>query len=77
MGADLLRAFFCDTEVNTQMYEVRAHGAILNVSTGPASLREGVDSPWVSPLRPNFGYMCQFRFLKVFVFLCRVSGHLT
>jgi hypothetical protein len=34
-----------DTEVNTWVRGVLAHGAILNLGTGPVPLREGVDSP--------------------------------
>jgi hypothetical protein len=67
MGAILLRAFLSATEINTRICEVHAHGDVLNLGTAP--LREGVDSPWVSPLEPNFSYMCQFRFLKVFALL--------
>jgi hypothetical protein len=47
-------------EVNTRVREVLAHGAILNHGTCPVPLREGVDNPWVSPLGPSFGYLCQF-----------------
>jgi hypothetical protein len=45
-----------DTEVNTQVHGVLAHGDVLNHGTDPVPLREGVDRPWVSPLRPSFGY---------------------
>jgi hypothetical protein len=61
-----------NTETNTQIRRVLAHGAILSLGTSPAPLRERVDSPWVSPLGPTFDYMCQFRFLSVFMFLHRV-----
>jgi hypothetical protein len=63
-----------DTEINTQIRMVLAHGAILNLGTGPSSLREGVDSTWVSLLGHTLGYLCQFQFLSVFVFMRRVLG---
>jgi hypothetical protein len=34
-----------DTEINTQICTVLAHGDILNLGTDPSSLREGVDTP--------------------------------
>jgi hypothetical protein len=77
MGTNLLRAIFSDTEINTRICKVFPHGAILNLGIGPTSLRERVDSPWVSLLGLNFAYMCQFQFIKVFVLLCRVSGVFT
>jgi hypothetical protein len=33
-----------DTEVNTQVHGFLAHGAILNLGTGPVPLREGVNN---------------------------------
>jgi hypothetical protein len=39
------RPFFAelgDTEINTQIWGVLAHGANLNFSSGPVPLREGV-----------------------------------
>jgi hypothetical protein len=68
---------FSDTEINTQIRGVLAHGVILNLGIGPIPLREGVDSPRVSPLGPTFSYLCQFRFLNICVFTCRVSGVIT
>jgi hypothetical protein len=58
-----------DTKVNTWVCE-----AVLNLGTGPIPLREGVNNPRVWSLRPSLDYLCQFWFLNVFVFLCRVSG---
>jgi hypothetical protein len=63
-----------DTEINTWVHGVLDHGAVLNLGTSPISLREGVDSPWVSPLGPTFGYLYQFWFVSIHVFLHRVSG---
>jgi hypothetical protein len=40
----------------------------------PQLVKEGVDSPWVSLLGPTFGYLCQFWFLNICVFSCRVSA---
>jgi hypothetical protein len=66
-----------DTEINTRIRGVLAHGVILNLGDGHVSLREGVDSLWVSPLRPTFDCLYQFQFLNEYVFLRRVSGVLT
>jgi hypothetical protein len=44
-----------DTEVNTRVREVHAHGAISNLGTCLVPLREGVENPRVSPLEPSFG----------------------
>jgi hypothetical protein len=66
-----------DTEINTRIRGVLAHGANLNPGSGLVPLREGVNNTWVSPLRLTFGYLCQFLFLNACVFLNRVSGHLT
>jgi hypothetical protein len=63
-----------DTEVNTRVHRVHAYGAILNLGTSPVNLGEGFDSPWLSPLTPTFDCLCQFRFLNMYVLLCRVSG---
>jgi hypothetical protein len=65
-----------DTEINSRMRGVFAHGADLNFGSGPVPLREGVDSPWVSPLGLAFGYLCQSLFLNVRVFLRRILGTL-
>jgi hypothetical protein len=51
-------------EINTRVQGVLAHGADLNLGSGPVPLREG-------------DYLCQFLFLNVCVFLCRISGMLT
>jgi hypothetical protein len=53
-----------NTEINTRVQGVLAHGADLNLGSGPVPLREG-------------DYLCQFLFLNVCVFLCRISGMLT
>jgi hypothetical protein len=63
-----------DTEINTQIHEVLTHGAVLNLGTGHIPRRDVVDNPMVSLLRPTFGYLHQFWFLNVCVFLRRVSG---
>jgi hypothetical protein len=34
-----------DTEINTRIRRVLAHGVVLSLGTGPASLREGVNNP--------------------------------
>jgi hypothetical protein len=62
-----------DTKIRTRIQGVLAHGANQNLGSGPVPLMEGVDSPWVSPLGPTFGYLCQFLFLNVCVFSRRVS----
>jgi hypothetical protein len=49
-----------DMMINTQIHRVHAYGVVLSLGTGPAPLREGVDSPWVSLLGPTFSYLCQF-----------------
>jgi hypothetical protein len=66
-----------DTEVNTQVHEVLAHGVDPNLGTSPVPLREGIGNPWVSLLGPSFSYMCQFWFLNICVFLNRVSDMFT
>jgi hypothetical protein len=63
-----------DTEINTRIQGVLAHWANLNLSSGPVTLREGVDSPWVSLLGLAFGYLCLSMFLNVHMFLHRISG---
>jgi hypothetical protein len=65
-----------NTKINTWVQGVLAHGANLNLGYGLDPLREGVDIPWVSLLRLTFSYLCQFLFLSVCVFLCRISGML-
>jgi hypothetical protein len=47
-----------DTEINTQIRGVLAHGANLNFGSGPVPLREGVESPWVSLLKLTLVYRC-------------------
>jgi hypothetical protein len=49
-------------------------GTDLNLGSSPIPLREGVDNPWVSLLRPTFSYLCQFQFLNVCMFLRKVLG---
>jgi hypothetical protein len=66
-----------DTEVNTRVRGVLAHGAVSNLGANPVPLREGAGNPWVCPLRPSFSYLCQFWFLNICVFLRRVSGVFT
>jgi hypothetical protein len=63
-----------DTEINTRIQGVLSHWANLNLSSGPVTLREGVDSPWVSLLGLAFGYLCLSLFLNVHMFLRRISG---
>jgi hypothetical protein len=66
-----------DIEINTRICRVHAYGVILSIGTGPNPLRERVDNPWVSPLRPTFSNLCQFLFLSVFMFLHRVLSVFT
>jgi hypothetical protein len=66
-----------DTEINTQIQGIHAHGADLNLGSGSIPLREGVDSPRVSSLGFLFVYLCQFLFLTIHMFLRRVLGVLT
>jgi hypothetical protein len=47
-----------DTEINTRIRRVLAHGFDLNLVFGPIPLREGVDSPWVSSLGLSFDCLC-------------------
>jgi hypothetical protein len=47
-----------DTEINTQIRGVLAHGADLNLGSGLIPLREGIDSPWLSSLGLLFGCLC-------------------
>jgi hypothetical protein len=49
-----------DTKINTQICGVLTLGADLDLSSSLIPIREGVDSPWVSPLGPTFGYLRQF-----------------
>jgi hypothetical protein len=65
-----------DTEINTRIRRVLAHGADLNLGSGSIPLRERVDNPWVRLLGPAFSYLCKSSFLNVSSFLCRVSGAL-
>jgi hypothetical protein len=39
-----------DTDINTRIRGVLAHGADMNLGSGPIPLREGIDSLRVSPL---------------------------
>jgi hypothetical protein len=63
-----------DTEINTWIRGVLAHGVDLNSGSGPVPLREGVDSPWVSPLEFTSIYLCQFLLLNACAFLRRISS---
>jgi hypothetical protein len=63
-----------DMETNTQIRGLLAHGADLNLGSGPIPLREGVDNTWVSSLGISFGCLCRFQLLIVCVFLRRISG---
>jgi hypothetical protein len=68
-----------DMEINTRIPGgggVLAHGVDQNFGSGPAPLRKGVDNPWVSLLKLTFICLCQFLFLNVSMFLCRVSDAL-
>jgi hypothetical protein len=47
-----------DTEINTQIRGVLAHGADLNLGSGLIPLREGIDIPWLSSLGLLFGCLC-------------------
>jgi hypothetical protein len=47
-----------DTEINTQVRGVLAHGAYFNLGSGLVPLREGVDSPSVSSLGLSFDCLC-------------------
>jgi hypothetical protein len=49
-----------DAEINTRIHKVLAHGVDLNPGTGPAPLREGVDSTKVSSLGFIFGSLHNF-----------------
>jgi hypothetical protein len=53
-----------DTKINTQIQGVPPHGADLNFDSGKVPLREGVESPWVSPLKLILIYLYQFLLLK-------------
>jgi hypothetical protein len=66
-----------DTEINTWIRGVLAHGADLNLGSSLIHLRERVDNPWVSPLGLSFGCLCQFLLLTICMFLCRVMSTLT
>jgi hypothetical protein len=59
-----------DTEINTRVRGVLAHGAYLNLGSGPIPLREGVDSPSVSSLGLSFDCMCQFLLLP---YVCKCA----
>jgi hypothetical protein len=62
-----------DTEINTRIQGVLAHGAYLNFGSDPVPLKERVESPWVSPLKLTFLYSFQFLLLKLCAFLRRIS----
>jgi hypothetical protein len=51
-----------DTDMNTQIHRVLAHGADMNPGAGPAPLRQGVDSIRVSLFASAFGSLCNLIF---------------
>jgi hypothetical protein len=53
-----------DTEINTRIRGVLAHGADMNFDFRPVPLREGLDSPCVSLHELTFVYLCQFLFFQ-------------
>jgi hypothetical protein len=57
-----------DTENNTQILEVLAHGADLKYGSSSVPLTEGGESPWVSLLELILVYLCQFLLLRTRVF---------
>jgi hypothetical protein len=57
-----------DTEINTRIRRVLAHGDNLNSGSGLVPLREGVESPWVSPLELILIQLCQFLLLRTLTF---------
>jgi hypothetical protein len=57
-----------DTEINTRIQGVLAHGTDLNFGSNPVPLTEGVKSPWVSPLELILVYLCQFLLLRTHTF---------
>jgi hypothetical protein len=63
-----------NTEIDTQIRGVLAHGTNLNLGFSLIPLREGVNNPWVSSLGFSFGCLCRFLFLTICVFLRRISG---
>jgi hypothetical protein len=64
-----------DTENNTQIWGVHAHGADLKFGSSPVPLREGDESPWVSLLELILVYLCQFLLLRTRAFsLCLISS---
>jgi hypothetical protein len=76
-----------DTEINTRIWGILAHGAVMNIGSSLVPLTEGVESPWVSLLEIILVCLHQFLLLKTCVFvLCPGSwvctqhptrGHLT
>jgi hypothetical protein len=42
-----------DSEINTRVREILAHGVDQNFGSGSVPPREGVESPWVSLLKLN------------------------
>jgi hypothetical protein len=44
-----------DTEINTRIRRVLAHGDDLTLGSGPIPLRERAYMPWMSLLGPAFG----------------------
>jgi hypothetical protein len=53
-----------DTDINTWIQKILAHGADQNCGSRPIPLREGVESHWVSLLKLTFTSLCQFLLLN-------------
>jgi hypothetical protein len=51
-----------DTEINTRIFGVLAHGVVLNLGVNPIPLWEGVNSPWVCLLGHALGCLCHNHF---------------
>jgi hypothetical protein len=47
-----------DMEVNAWVWKLLALGACQPSAPGPASLNEGVDSPWMSPFEIAVARLC-------------------
>jgi hypothetical protein len=64
-----------DTEINTRIRRILAHGADQNFGSGPIPLiREGVKSPCMGSLEFSFVSLCQFLLLNSCAFLRRILG---
>jgi hypothetical protein len=64
-----------DTEGNTRIRRVLAHGADLIFGSSPVPLREVVNSPWVSLLELTFIYLCHFLFFQCICVLMQDLGY--